>query len=209
MIGVDRNESPTFSGHGWITSDVRDVPFILDELQGLNAPVDVLINCAGVGSSAGTLAVTAEELQRVAEINTFAPVLLASALIPAMVERGFGRVVNVSSIHGRAGYPGTIAYDLSKAALDNATRSMAAEFGSAGVLINAVAPGFVRTPLCTDEHLAGAWFTEGYVASGRLPQGRAAEPGEIAELIAWLSSPQNTYVTGQVVYADGGLYSRF
>jgi NAD(P)-dependent dehydrogenase (short-subunit alcohol dehydrogenase family) len=158
--------------------------------------------------------VPAEQLQRaqidhVLAVNLIAPIELALAAGRRMLERGYGRIVNITSIHGRAGAMGCLPYDASKAALDNATRTLAAEWSRRGVLVNAIAPGFVRTAMCTDERLAQPWFTDGYVASGRLPLGRAATPDEIAKPVAWLASRENTYITGQVVYADGGLFSTF
>jgi NAD(P)-dependent dehydrogenase (short-subunit alcohol dehydrogenase family) len=212
VVGVDRERSTSgvedhFLEADLLSTDARD---LLDAaIAASGAAPDVLINCAGV-----SIDVPAEQLQRsqiehVLAVNLVVPIELSLAAGSHMLQRGYGRIVNITSIHGRAGAVGCLPYDASKAGLDNATRTLAAEWSRRGVLVNALAPGFVRTAMCTDERLAQPWFTDGYVGSGRLPLGRAANVEEIARPVAWLASRENTYITGQVVYADGGLYSTF
>jgi NAD(P)-dependent dehydrogenase (short-subunit alcohol dehydrogenase family) len=124
----------------------------------------------------------------------------------------YGRVVNVTSIHGRLSEAGSLAYDVSKAGLEAATRTAAIELAASGVLVNAIAPGFVATRMSIVNgvsELETDWFKTGYLRDGRLPIGRAADPADIAEMAVWLASGSNTYTTGQVVTVDGGLSARF
>ncbi|GAA3664103.1 3-oxoacyl-[acyl-carrier-protein] reductase [Nocardioides ginsengisoli] len=210
VVGVDRHSAPrTRADHFEIADLAADAEGLAARLLDAHERFDILVNCAGIGYDRPAVELTGADLRAVLDINTVAPAVLAARLAPAMLAAGYGRIVNISSIHGRAGHPGQSAYDASKAALDNITRSQASEWTEHGVLVNAVAPGFVRTALCTDEHLSQDWFQEGFLKFGRLPAKRAAEPAEIATIVEYLTSERNTYISGQVIYADGGLYARF
>jgi 3-oxoacyl-[acyl-carrier protein] reductase len=125
-----------------------------------------------------------------------------------MARHGGGRIVNVSSIHGMNSERTALAYDAAKGGLEAATRTLALELGEHDVLVNSVAPGFVRTRMSVvngQNELETDWFREGYVESGRLPVRRPAEPGEMASVIAFLLSADNTYVSGARIVADGAL----
>lgn len=134
------------------------------------------------------------------------------ALCEPMVAQGYGRVVNVTSIHARLTEPHSLAYDVSKAGLESATRTAAVELADHGVLVNAVAPGFVATRMSVvdgEDELQSESFTSVYVDRARLPLRRAAQPVEVAQAVVFLASEENTYVTGQTLTVDGGLSSRF
>jgi NAD(P)-dependent dehydrogenase (short-subunit alcohol dehydrogenase family) len=212
VVGIDREPPGDGAEDHFLAADLAqaDATELIGAAEAAcGAAPDVLINCAGVSIDVPAEQLRRSQIEQVLTINLIAPIELSLAAGRRMLDCGYGRIVNITSIHGRAGAFGCLPYDASKAGLDNATRTMATEWSRRGVLVNAVAPGFVRTPMCTDERLAQPWFTDGYVASGRLPLGRAASPDEVARPVAWLASRENTYITGQVVYADGGLYSTF
>lgn len=169
---------------------------------------EVLINCAGISESTPLRRADLARYHHVLAVNLHAPIYLMKRCAREMVRMGYGRIVNVTSIHGSLSEPGYLAYDVSKAGLEAATRSVAVELATGGVVVNAVAPGFVKTRMSVvdgADELESDWFKQSYVAGGRLPVGRAAMPEEIAEAVAWLASPANTYVVGQVVKVDGGL----
>jgi 3-oxoacyl-[acyl-carrier protein] reductase len=129
-----------------------------------------------------------------------------------MSQAGYGRVVNITSIHARLSEPGSLAYDVAKAGLEAATRTAAIELATSGVLVNAVAPGFVATRMSVvdgQDELESEWFSTIYVDNSRLPLRRAATPAEVAETVTWLAGESNSYVTGQVLTVDGGLSARF
>lgn len=173
--------------------------------------VDVLVNCAGIAYVASLVDLDLAQYDRLMAINLHAPVLLMREMTPHMVGAGYGRVVNVTSVHARASEPGCIAYDVAKAGLEAATRTAAVELARTGVLVNAVAPGFVATRMAVvdgnDDHDSD-WFRTVYVEHGRLPAGRPATADEIAEPVAWLASEANSYTTGQTLVIDGGLTVR-
>jgi len=169
-------------------------------LAGVEQPIDILVNDAGVNILAGLGETTDDVLDTTLETNLIGPMRLARALVPSMAERGWGRVVNVSSIWGVVAKERRLPYIISKTALNGLTRAMAVEFGSAGVLVNAVAPGFVMTEMTVMNNSPA----ELDAIARALPLRRMAQPEEIAEVIAFLASSRNSFMTGQVVVCDGG-----
>jgi len=166
----------------------------------LDQPIDILVNDAGVNRLAGLVETDDDLLRDTLEVNLIAPLRLARALLPAMAERGWGRVVNVTSVWTVVARERRLPYIVSKTGLNGLTRAMAVEFGSRGVLVNAVAPGFVMTEMTTRNNTPEQLQV---IAKG-VPLRRLAEPDEIAELVAFLASSRNSFMTGQVLVCDGG-----
>jgi len=165
-------------------------------------PVDALVNNAGMGSvvepapSAGLAEMSLADLERDLRSNLHTAFNVTRAVMPDMLERRRGRIVNVSSVTGPvASFPGQSGYGAAKAAMAGLTRTLAIEAGPAGVTVNAVAPGWIATGSSTPEELE---------AGTRTPLGRAGTPAEVAELIAFLASDASAYITGQVLVVDGG-----
>ncbi len=163
-------------------------------------PIDVLVCSAGVpGESLPTVEVTDEEWRRVFGVNADGVFYCNRAVIPEMVERGYGRIVNVSSIAGKEGNPMAGAYSASKAAVIAMTKAIGKDLARTGVLVNCVAPAVVDTPILdgiTDEHI-------GYMVD-RIPMGRMGEPEEVAALICWLASEECSFSTGATYDISGG-----
>lgn len=133
------------------------------------------------------------------------------AAAKSMKGRG-GHIVNISSILGRLCERQSGAYSVAKAAMDQLTRVLAVELADHGILVNAVAPGFVDTPMSRAtgvNELESDWFKNQFIATGRLPLRRAAQPEEVANAVLFLASASNTYITGQVLTVDGGLTAAF
>ena len=213
VVVLDVAETP--SAISTVTVDLSDPDAVVRaaaEAADLLGGVDVLVNCAGVSAPSRVTNLDLEAYHRTLAVNLHAPVLLMRQLSSVMAAQGFGRVVNVTSVHARLSEPGSLAYDVSKGGLEAATRTAAIELAAAGVLVNAVAPGFVATRMSVVngvDELDSEWFRSIYVENERLPLRRAAQSAEVAETIAWLASEGNTYVTGQVLTVDGGLSARF
>lgn len=193
-------------------AETERLPELLGEVETALGPLDVLVNDAGIFEPALAVELTLESYRRVLAVNLHAPVFLIAAAARGMVERGYGRIVNITSIHGRFGEEAALSYDVAKGGLEQATRTLAVELSRYGVLVNAVAPGFVATRMSIVDgrnELESDWFRHIYVDGGKLPLRRYAEPAEIAAHVAWLASDRNTYLTGQVVTVDGGLTVTF
>jgi NAD(P)-dependent dehydrogenase (short-subunit alcohol dehydrogenase family) len=163
-------------------------------------PIDVLVCSAGVpGASLATVDVTDEEWRRVMGINADGVFFSNRAVIPGMVERGYGRIVNVASIAGKEGNPMAGAYSASKAAVIGMTKAIGKDLARTGVIVNCVAPAVIETPILdgiTEEHI-------GYMVD-RIPMGRMGEPEEVAALICWLASEECSFSTGATYDISGG-----
>jgi NAD(P)-dependent dehydrogenase (short-subunit alcohol dehydrogenase family) len=189
-----------------------DLGALVDEVEQKLGPLDVLVNNAGIYEPAPAVELGIESYRRVLAVNLDAPIFLATRAARGMIDRGYGRIVNITSIHGRFGEELALSYDAAKGGLEQATRTLAIELSRHGVLVNAVAPGFVATRMSVVDgvnELEGEWFQDIYVRYGKLPMRRYAQPSEIAAQVAWLASFENSYVTGQVLTVDGGVTVTF
>lgn len=162
--------------------------------------LDVLVCCAGVsGDSLRTVDVSDEEWNRVFAVNSSGVFFANRAVIPGMVERGYGRVVNVASIAGKEGNPMACAYSASKASVIGMTKSIGKDVAGSGVLVNCVAPAVIETPMLGD-------MTPSHVdyMLERVPLGRMGQPEEVANLIAYLASEDLSFATGACFDLSGG-----
>ena len=179
----------------FVGADLSDAAELGDFVEKVGL-VDILVNNAGFSWFGPTADLDVTTFDRLFAANVRAPYFLVAALAPKMAARGNGSIVNVASMAGQIGLAGGAAYGATKATLASMTRSWAAEFSPAGVRVNAVAAGPVFTKGTNPERI------EALGATTLLARG--AQPGEIAEVIAFLASPKASYVTGAVIAADGG-----
>lgn len=170
------------------------------ELASAAGEVDVLVNNAGIYPFASTADQTREGFEELLAVNVLAPFHLTAALVPSMVAKGAGAIVNVSTVAAVSPVYNAAAYGATKAALESLTRNWAVEFGMSGVRVNSVAPGGVTTE--TVMNLFGDAVHDNAATTTALR--RMSEPKEIAEVILFLASPRSSYVTGALLLADGG-----
>lgn len=179
------------------SADVEDAVAAVHEELG---HVDVLVCSAGIpGASLPTVNVPDEEWKRVMAINADGVFFCNRAVLPSMIERGYGRIVNVSSIAGKEGNPMAVAYSASKAAVIALTKAIGKDVAGTGVLVNCVAPAVIETPI-----LDG--ISQDHIASmvERVPLGRMGEPHEVAALVCWLASDECSFSTGATFDISGG-----
>ncbi len=162
--------------------------------------VDVLVNNAGFDRPGSSARLTMAEFEAVLEIHLSSALFLIKSFLPAMREKKWGRIINVSSIYGLIGGKGEVAYSTAKAGLMGLTKSIAREAGADGVTVNAVLPGLTRTP--TIENVMAEKFKQMIIRD--TPMGRIAEPEEIARVIAFLASDGASYITGASIPVSGG-----
>jgi 3-oxoacyl-[acyl-carrier protein] reductase len=162
--------------------------------------IDILVNNAGItGGNMPVWEIPPEQWRRVIEVNLTAPFLVARAVVPALLENGWGRVVNIASVAGKEGNPNAAHYSASKAGLIGLTKSLGKELAQRGVLVNCVTPAAAKTDIFNQ-------MTEAHIAFmlSKIPMGRFVEVDEIAALVCWLSSPDCSFTTGGVFDISGG-----
>jgi NAD(P)-dependent dehydrogenase (short-subunit alcohol dehydrogenase family) len=176
-------------------SDVDSVRSLVDQA----GDVDILVNNAA--SFPGALMVDQDiaSFEATFDTNVRGTYFLTAGLVPGMLARGRGSIVNVTSMVASKGVAGASTYSASKAAVESLTRSWAAEFGAYGIRVNSVAPGPTKT-----EGVEAQWGDINEELGRALPLGRTADPQEIAHAVLFLASPRSSFITGSTLHADGG-----
>jgi NAD(P)-dependent dehydrogenase (short-subunit alcohol dehydrogenase family) len=200
VIGMDIHEpSEVIDGVKTMVGDVTELAF-WQEAADAAGIVDVLVNNAGmVGSYESITDISLEDWDRVVRLNQTGVFYGMRTVLPGMVERRAGAIVNVSSMWGLVGAAGVSAYQASKGAVTMMTKNAAATYAPHGIRVNSVHPGFIWTPM-TDEQDAG--ISQGLI--DQTPMGRAGQADEVAAGIAFLASDDASFVTGHQLVIDGG-----
>ena len=184
-------------------SETADCSRVVAEAEAAWGHVDVLVNCAAILHRVDFFSFDEDVFARIVNTNLRSVFWLCRGVIPGMVERRWGRIVNVTSvgIHTGGYSLSSAVYETTKAGIGNLTKTLARSLAADGVLVNSVAPGAMRTRMILDQTPP-----EVLEAVERdIPVGRLAEPAEVAQVVAFLASEQNTYVTGAAFDANGGL----
>lgn len=183
----------------FVAADLADVASVR-LLAAEAGPTDILVNNAAIFPGGALVDQDVDSFESAFDLNVRAPYFLTAAMVPGMVARGGGAVVNVSTMAASVGVAGLSTYSATKAAIESLTRTWAVELGAAGVRVNAVAPG----PTRTDMVMASMGEEGAAVIAGTTILGRLASPEEIAEVIAFLASDASSYLTGATIAADAG-----
>lgn len=182
----------------FVQADMADADSVAAMVEQCGA-VDIIVNNAASFPSALTVDQDIGVFGRMFDTNVRGAYFLVAGLVPGMLERGRGSIVNITTMAAFKGIPGASGYSASKAAVESLTRTWAAEFGASGVRVNSVAPGPTRTA-----GVAAAWGDVNEELGKALPLGRTAYAAEIAEAVLFLSSPRASFITGSTLHVDGG-----
>ena len=173
---------------------------MVNEFESKLGPITGLVNNAGTVSEAILARHSVAEIDRLIKTNLVGPLMLTRAVARGMMIRGYGKIVNISSIVSISGYKGTAAYSATKGGLDAMTRALARELGGRNILVNSVAPGYMETDLVknmSQKHLAQI--------VRRTPLGRPGTVEDVANVVVFLLSKQASFISGQTIVVDGGL----
>ncbi len=184
-------------------SKIEMIPKYVQDILEDCGKIDILINNAGIQVRKPALEFTLEEWNKVITIHLTASFALAHAIVPSMIERRDGKIINISSVNSAMAVPNIMAYVAAKSGIAGMTRSMAVEWAEFDIRVNAIGPGFCRTAL-TEKLLEDPERTKW--ALSRVPMKRFAEPEkDLGYVAVFLASDASSYITGQVIFVDGGL----
>lgn len=215
VVGVARREDMLSSwaannsgSAGFVVGDLADrssLTKIANEVSDIFGSPDILVNAAGINTREAADEVTPQGWDVTLDLNLATPFFLAQSFVPAMRERGFGRIINFASLQSYRAFPGGVSYGASKGAVVQLTRSMAEAWSQYGITANALAPGFFRT------ELTQAVFNDPVRAERNASQtciGRNGEPSDIDGPILFFASKASGYITGQTLMVDGGFTAK-
>ena len=174
---------------------------VIGEVLDRHGHLDILVNNAGITVDKTVRKMSPEEWDHVIHVNLSGAFYLSRAVLQHMLDHGYGRIINISSVIGSAGGFGQANYAAAKSGMFGLTMSLALETASKGITVNTVTPGFITTDMTAAVPPAAM---EKIVA--RIPVGRLGEPNEVARVVEFLADPESGYITGQVYPVNGGLY---
>lgn len=182
-------------------SDCAQAETMLKAIKEEFGAVDILVNNAAINRDRSFLKMTRQMWDEVLGVNLNGPFNITHELLPGMVEKGWGRVINIASMNGQTGNFGQANYAVTKGGLIAFTYTLAREFARKGITVNAVSPGYTMTDMTS-----GMPETAVNQLRATIPMGRMGAPEEIASTVVFMASPQASYITGQVIGVNGGMY---
>ncbi|HOD71460.1 MAG: 3-oxoacyl-(acyl-carrier-protein) reductase FabG [Deltaproteobacteria bacterium ADurb.BinA179] len=199
VVGAIQDAGGSAEPYGFDVADDEQAKKAFQDIAKRHGRIDILVNNAAISKDALLLRIKGEDVDSMLKTNLKGPIFCSFHASRTMLKQKRGRIINVSSIVGIGGNPGQSIYAATKAGLIAFTKSLAKELGSKGILVNAVAPGLVKTDMTRDLNIDS--LVE------QIPLRRIGNPEDVAGLVAFLCSDHSAYITGQVFVVDGGLYT--
>ncbi|MGB1251389.1 MAG: SDR family NAD(P)-dependent oxidoreductase, partial [Candidatus Promineifilaceae bacterium] len=188
-----------------ISADLIHPDFDLDSFASQAGAIDIVVNAAGINLREPTEAITLESWNATLDINLKIPFFLSRAFVPHMQQQKWGRIINIASLQTNRAFANGLAYGASKGGVGQLTRAMAEAWSSDGIMVNAIAPGFFRTPLTQPLYNHPEIVAE---LASKTAIGRNGEPSDLYGLTVFLASQASDYITGQVINLDGGFTAK-
>jgi acetoacetyl-CoA reductase len=192
---------PNVSVHQGNIGKAEDCERVINEVIDQHGKLDVLVNNAGITADRTVRKMAPEDWDRVVQVNLSGAFYLSRAVLQHMLDRGSGRIINISSVIGERGNVGQANYAAAKSGLFGLTTSLALETARKGITVNAVTPGYIETEMVAN---VPAEAMEKVIA--QIPMGRLGKPEEVARVVEFLAHPDSGYITGEVYGINGGLY---
>ncbi len=183
-----------------IDSSLDKINDFEEKLNSLNLSVDILVNNAGVTKDGLLIRMKDEDIDSVLNLNLSSMIKLSRIVLKNMMKKRFGRIISISSVVGFSGNAGQVNYSASKSGIIGFTKSLALEVASRGITVNAVAPGYISTPMT--ENLQEIQKLN---VLSKIPIGRFGEPIDVAHAVKFLASEKSSYITGNTIHVNGGL----
>ena len=202
------------SAHGYV-ADVTDEAAVADMVAKINEEVgviDILVNNAGIIKRIPMLEMSADEFRQVIDVDLNAPFIVAKAVLPGMIEKNKGKIINICSMMSEFGRETVCSYAAAKGGLKMLTRNICSEFGSYNIQCNGIGPGYIETPQTAplrEKQADGSDHPFHTFLMGRTPAGRWGKPEDLAGPAVFLSSDASDFVNGQILYVDGGIQAYF
>jgi NAD(P)-dependent dehydrogenase (short-subunit alcohol dehydrogenase family) len=200
---IDRNPTDDECGQMADVTDRAQIEAALSAIRAQLGPVTILVNAAGLDGFKRFSDITFDEWQTVVDVNLNGVFHCIQAVLPDMVDAGWGRIVNISSSSTHSGTPFMSHYVAAKSAVNGLTKSLALEYGPAGITVNAVPPGFIDTPMLRNAEARGR-LRDVQATIDATPVRRIGRPEDIAAACAFLISEEASYITGQILGVNGG-----
>jgi NAD(P)-dependent dehydrogenase (short-subunit alcohol dehydrogenase family) len=195
------DDHPNGSIHEGNIGSSGDCERVIQEVLDRHGKLDILVNNAGITIDKTVRKMTPEDWDRVVHVNLSGAFYLSRAILQHMLDRGYGRIVNISSVIGSSGNIGQANYAAAKSGMFGLTMSLALETARKGITVNSVTPGYITTDMTAAVPEAAM-----QKVIAKIPAGRLGEPDEVARVVEFLADPDSGYITGQVYAVNGGLY---
>ena len=211
QANLDEHTNVQSNNHAAIESvqadvtDSNDIDRLVSHVVKKYGHIDILVNNAGIGGSKNCLQTTEEEWDQMLSVNLKAAFLFCKRVIPQMITKGGGKIINISSMYGLRGSPNAPAYCASKAGLINLTKQLAVDFSQHNILVNAISPGLIATDM-TKHKIDNSTQVQAFLKE--IPTGRYGKPSDIAGAALFLASSDANFISGHNLVVDGGQHCR-
>lgn len=203
--GLENYRAAGIEARGYVcdVTDEEQVQAMVAQIKEEVGSIDILVNNAGIIKRIPMVEMSAEEFRQVIDVDLNAPFIMAKAVIPDMIEKGHGKIINICSMMSELGRETVSAYAAAKGGLKMLTKNIASEYGQYNIQCNGIGPGYIETPQTAPLRETGHPFNEFIL--GRTPANRWGTPADLAGPAVFLASNASDFVNGHILYVDGGI----
>jgi gluconate 5-dehydrogenase len=203
--GIEAYKTDGIEAHGYVAdvTNEEQINSMVDQIEKEVGVIDILVNNAGIIKRIPMIEMTAAEFRQVIDIDLNGPFIVSKAVLPSMIKKGAGKIINICSMMSELGRETVSAYAAAKGGLKMLTRNIASEYGEYNIQCNGLGPGYIETPQTEPIRVAGHPFNEFIIA--KTPAARWGKTEDLVGPAVFLASPASDFVNGHVLYVDGGI----